>query len=255
MGQVADADFQAHTKPCWHASAAKDLSADETDWLAALCDDDFYERISDVHLDRCPISVIRSSIMDTSSLALSVCEQDIGWPRSVVGATTNGALLCRNARCCSKGHKHKCAHCKLVADFIGHIEAELQEQDIMSVSAITEELSAVAAELQGLHLLSSSSQRLPRQPSLSASNLPVSSAKIPLDFHSPVMAARAAGKLGKSGTCLLGSRQPSLMAAQPVCTCRWTCVTVLALLEGEPCTMCSLCACNANRCTYLLQHV
>ena len=27
-----------------HASAAKDLSVDETDWLAALCDDDFYER-------------------------------------------------------------------------------------------------------------------------------------------------------------------------------------------------------------------
>lgn len=105
---IPDADFGAHTKPCWHASAAKDLSVDETDWLpvAALCDDDFYERISEVHLDRCPIAVIRSSVMDTSSLAMSGCEEDVRWPCSIVGATTSGTLLCRNLRCCSKGHKH-----------------------------------------------------------------------------------------------------------------------------------------------------
>ena len=130
----------------------------------------------------------------------SVCEQEPGWPRSIVGATTSGALLCRNARCCSSGHKHRCVHCKLVADAIGNVEAELQEQDIMTVSASTEELSAVAAELEGLHLLPTSGQRAVHQPSVAASNLPVSSAKIPLDLHSPVMAARAAGKLGESAT-------------------------------------------------------
>ena len=154
-----------------------------------------------MHLDRCPIAVIRSSVVDTSSLAMSVCEEDIGWPGSIIGATTSGALQCRSLRCCSRGHKHKCVHCRLVADALGHVEAELQEQDIMSVSAVTQELSAIAAELQGLHLLSSSSQRVSCQPSLSASNLPISSAKIPLGLPSPVMAARASGKLGESGTC------------------------------------------------------
>ena len=75
-----------------------------------------------------------------------------------------GALLCRNDRSCSKGHKHKCAHCNTVADAIGLVEAELQEQDIMSVSAVTEELSATAAELQGLHLMANGSQRASFQP-------------------------------------------------------------------------------------------
>lgn len=93
-------------------------------------------------------------------------------------------------------------HCRLVADSLGHVEAELQEQDIMPVSTVMEELSATAAELKGLHFLSSSSQRVSCQPSLSASNLPISSAKIPLDLHSPVMAAHAGGKLGESGTCV-----------------------------------------------------
>jgi len=33
------------------------------------------------------------------------------------------------------------AHCKVVADCIRHVEAELEDQDVMSVSAVTDVLS------------------------------------------------------------------------------------------------------------------
>ena len=168
-----------HIKPCWHASAAQDLSVEEAGWLAALSDHDFYQRISDVELDRCPVAVIRSNVMDSTSLVLSVCERENGWPRSIVGATMTGALLCRNNRCCSKGHKHKCAHCKSVADAISLVEAELQEQDIMSVSAVTEELSATAPESQGLHLMANDSQTASCQPSIQSSQYLLT--KVPLE--------------------------------------------------------------------------
>ena len=122
-----------------------------------------------MELDRCPVAVIHSNVMDSTSLMLSVCERKNGWPCSIVGATMTGALLCRSNRCCSKGHKHKCAHCKTVADAISLVEAELQEQDIMSVSAVTEELSAIAAQLQGLHLMANDSQTASCQPSIQSS--------------------------------------------------------------------------------------
>lgn len=80
-------------------------------------------------------------------------------------------------RCCSKGHKHKCAHCKTVADAIGLVEVELQEEKTISVSAVAEELSGIAAELQGLHPRPDGSQRTSCQPSVSSSKLPMSSTK------------------------------------------------------------------------------
>ena len=121
--------------------------------------------------------------MDSTSLVLSVCERMAG---SIVGATMTGAFLCRSDRCCSNGHKHKCAHCRIVADAVGLVEAELQEQDIMSVSAVAELLSAIAADLQGLHLMANGSQRASCQTSISSSKLPISSIKVPLELHSPV---------------------------------------------------------------------
>ncbi len=142
------AKFQDHTRPCWHASAARDLSQAESDWLADLTADDLYERISDVTMDKCPVAIIYSSSSDKAGLVLSVSTAESGWPRSTVRASADGTLCCRSSKCCSKGHKLRCEHCKLVAARLSDIEAELDRQDVMAVSAQTEELSAVAAERQ-----------------------------------------------------------------------------------------------------------
>ena len=146
------------------------------------------------------------------------------------------SFLCRNDRCCSKGlgHKHKCAHCNTVADAIGLVEAELQEQDIMSVSAVAELLSffIIAAELQGLHLMANGSQRASCQPSISSSKLPISSIKVPLELHSPVMAACASSKLGESVGCLQAAGV-CLATHQTIRACRWIGATLSALPEKE----------------------
>ena len=87
----------------------------------------------------------------------------------------------------------------MVAKRVTDIEAELDSLDTMAVSVVSEELSAIAGELHGLHLQLDGSQATVSRPTRTApSNLPVSRVKIPPDLHSPVMADRAAGKLGGS---------------------------------------------------------
>ena len=175
------------------------MSPAESDWLADLSVDDLYERISDVVMNKCPVAIIHTDSSDKSALVLSISTAESGWPRSIVGALKDGSLCCRRPQCCSRGHKLRCEHCKLVANRVTDIEAELDSQDPMAVSAVSEELSAIAAELHGLHLQLSGSQAAVSQPTPTApSNLPVSRVKIPPDLHSPVMADRVAGKLGGS---------------------------------------------------------
>lgn len=149
---VPYADFQAHTTPCWHANAARDLSQAESDWLAGLSLDDMYECISDVVMNKCRVAVIHANSSDKSSLVLSISTAESGWPRSIVGALKDGSLGCRHAKCCCRGHKLRCEHCKLVASRVTDVEAELASQDTKSVSVVSQELLAVAAELHGLHL-------------------------------------------------------------------------------------------------------
>ena len=90
------ADFQAHTAPCWHANAARDLSQAEYDWLADLSDDDLYERINDVVI-KCHVAIIHTNSNDKSALVLTISIAESGWPRSIVGALKDGSL-CRERR-------------------------------------------------------------------------------------------------------------------------------------------------------------
>lgn len=164
------------------------MSQAESDWLADLTADDLYERISDVTMDNCPVAIVYSNSSDKAGLVLSVTSAESGWPRYTVGASVDGTLCCRSSKCCSRGHKLRCEHCKLVAARLSDIEAELDRQDVMAVSAQTEELSAVAAELYGLHLqLSGSQQAASRPATASVSKLPISRVKLPPDMYSAVI--------------------------------------------------------------------
>ena len=74
------AEFVRHTRPCWHASAARDLLPEETDWVADLSAADLHDRISDVALEGCPVAVIYSNRSNAAGLALSVSLAAAGHP-------------------------------------------------------------------------------------------------------------------------------------------------------------------------------
>ena len=195
------AEFLQHTRPCWHASAARDLLPEETDWVADLSAADLHERISDVALDSCPVAIIYSNRHNAAGLALSVALSEAGHPRCIVGAESDGTLCCRNAKCRSKGHRYSCAHCKMVADQLRDNAAQLDDEDMITPSTAVEEMTALSAELQGLHLKLHGRQVVASQTATAVkadSKLPISRAKIPHNLHSSVMVDRASGKLGET---------------------------------------------------------
>ena len=144
------AEFVEHTKPCWHASAAKELLPEEADWLAPLSDDVMYHHISEVVLEEPALNIIHADSSSPASLALSVCLTDTGYPRCIVGAGPDGSLCCQNYQCSSKKRQYSCAHCKHVVSQLGHLESELDDENV--ASAAVESNTAVLAELQGLQL-------------------------------------------------------------------------------------------------------
>ena len=175
------AEFVEHTKPCWHASAAKKLLPEEADWLAPLSDDGMYDRISEVVLEEPALNIIHADGSSPASLALSVCLTDTGYPRCIVGAGPDGSLCCQNGQCCSKKRQYSCAHCKHVVNQLAHIESEIDGEDV--ATATVENNTAVLAELQGLQLHLRGKISNTSLSAAAAAAAMISSSSLPVSFH------------------------------------------------------------------------
>ena len=170
--------------------------------------------------------VLQRDVMESTSLVLFVCERENGWPRSIVSC----AAMIAAAQKVTSMNVH-------TAKLLLMRSALLKLSYRSKTSCLC--LLSLRAELQGLHLMANDSQTASCQPSIQSSQY------LLRKFHSPVMAARAAGKLGESVGCLQAAGM-SLSMDQTICACRWIGATLSALQEGQHCRLLPPCACNAS---------
>ena len=70
-----------------------------------MADGTLYAHANEVLLDEHPVVIIRSGRMKIRRLMLSVCSNQAGWPRSLVGSLKDSDFCCYDPSCCSKQRK------------------------------------------------------------------------------------------------------------------------------------------------------
>ena len=121
-----------------------------------------------------------------------------GRARSIVGAASNGALTCRDPRCCKQpGLRLKCQHCKAVAGWMQMIKHAIDTHaEAGDPSEELEKLTALAAACEGLKLNAEISQTHPHISAAARSHLPISQSRIDPDSQHPVMRQRSQHSYG-----------------------------------------------------------
>ena len=177
-----------------HARAVQDLGLTEAELLAPLMRADCHRHVGDISLATCPSVVIVRSNDGSHDMLMSVALTEKGWPRCIVEADKHGIISCNNSACLS--NKHKCRHCQSVLRYKTQAEAALDGVGGMLGNNM-EEVYALAAELEGLHLKDQHVAQQLLTPELKDTrSLPVSTASINPDLMHQVIQDRASASLG-----------------------------------------------------------
>ena len=128
-----------------HARAVQDLSLTEAELLAPLISADCHRHVKDVSLAACASVVTARSSDNSHDMLVSVALTQKGWPQCIVEADKNGIVSCSNSA------QVQCRHCQSVLQYEDQAEAALDAVGGMLGNDM-EEVYALAAELEGLHL-------------------------------------------------------------------------------------------------------